>query len=104
MGKPSPFASFGLELDMPLDPGIERAVHCLREQGIETYESCEGGAGHVFPEPTVRFSGQHSEGYRALGIAMRAGLSVYAIRRVWTVDDGELTGPVWEIVFREQCV
>lgn len=40
--------SVGLELDMPLDEGIAYAVHVLRGGGIETYESCEGGPGHVY--------------------------------------------------------
>jgi len=92
--------SYGLELDMPLDAGIERAVHALRAAGIETYESCEGGPGHVFPEPTVRFTGQPAEGYRAVAVALELGLPIYALKRVWTVDAGELTGPVWELVFR----
>jgi hypothetical protein len=92
--------SHGLELDMPLDTGIERAVHTMRAAGIETYESCEGGPGHVFPEPTIRFNGQPAEGYRAVAAALESGLPIYALKRVWTVDDGELTGPVWEIVFR----
>jgi hypothetical protein len=25
--------------------------------GVETIESCEGGPGHAFPEPTVRLAG-----------------------------------------------
>lgn len=94
--------SVALELDLPLDEGIAKAVHVLREAGIETTESCQGGAGHVFPEPTVRFCGGPGEGFRAYSVAVANGLSVYAIRRIWTVDDGELTGPLWEIVFRQQ--
>lgn len=94
--------SVGLELDMPLDAGIAQAVHILRAGGIETYESCEGGDGHAFPEPTVRFFGGPGEGFRAYAIAVQHGLPVYGIRRLWTIDDGELTGPVWEIVFRDR--
>lgn len=94
--------SVGLELDMPLDEGIAKAVHVLREAGIETTESCQGGDGHVFPEPTVRFCGGPGEGFRAYAVAAANGLPVYGIRRIWTVDDGELTGPLWEIVFRQQ--
>jgi hypothetical protein len=86
---------------MPLDAGIEQAVHALRAAGIETYESCEGGPGHVFAEPTIRFTGQPSEGYRAVALALEQGLPVYALKRVWTIEAGELTGPVWEIVFRD---
>ncbi len=91
-----------LSLDMPLDPGIADAVHILREAGVETYESCEGGDGHCFAEPTVRFHGPPSEGYRAFAIALQRGLPVYALKRLWTLDDGELTGPDWELVFTRQ--
>ena len=94
--------SIGLELDMPLDRGIANAVHILRDAGIETCESCEGGEGHAFPEPTVRFFGGQAEGYRAYAVAATRGLAVYAIRRVWSVEGGELTGPIWEMVFRNR--
>jgi hypothetical protein len=40
-----------------LDSGIRDAVLLLRENGIETIESCQGGNGHAYPEPTVRFAG-----------------------------------------------
>lgn len=89
-----------LELDMPLDKGIAPFVDILLREGVETYESCQGGPGHVFPEPTIRFHGGYAEGFRVYAIATTYGLPVYAIRRLWTVDDGELTGPTWEIVFR----
>lgn len=91
--------SHGLELDMPLDDGIANAVHILREAGIETVESCDGGEGHPFPEPTVRIAGGPGEGFRAYGVAVRAGLKPRAVSRIWTVDDGELTGPYWDLIF-----
>jgi hypothetical protein len=40
-----------------LDPGIAPYVDALRAEGVETFESCEGGDGHAYPEPTVRFAG-----------------------------------------------
>lgn len=83
-----------------LDPGIRREVQILSENGIETYESCEGTRGHVYPEPTVRFHGGPGEGFRALGICFTYGLKVYALRRIWQVIDGEPTGPHWELTFR----
>lgn len=83
-----------------LDPGIAPMVHALMDAGIETFESCEGGAGHAYPEPTVRFFGEREEGFRALAAAMAAGLHVAALRRTWPVLDGEPTGPWWEMVFR----
>lgn len=83
-----------------LDPGIREAVRILREADIETFESCQGGPGHCFPEPTIRFHGNHVEGFRAYAVAMTMGLPVLTLRRVFDVIDGELTGPKWELVFR----
>jgi hypothetical protein len=86
--------------DPPLDTGIRNIVTVLVASGIETFESCEGGPGHAYPEPTVRFHGDQSEGYRALSVALRAGLSVSELRRVWPVIESEPTGPWWELTFR----
>lgn len=85
--------------DPPLDAGIADAVSILVAAHVETFESCEGGRGHSFPEPTVRFHGHRDEGFRAVGVALRAGLRVTAPRRVWDVIDGEPVGPHWEMTF-----
>jgi hypothetical protein len=82
-----------------LDKGIEKAVLVLRENGIETIESCQGGEGHAFPDPTVRFAGGKAEGYRALSVALHHGLRVMELRRVWQILDCEPTGPLWELTF-----
>ena len=82
-----------------LDRGIRKYVVILRENGVETSESCEGGKGHSFPEPTIRFFGERAEGFRALSISLQHNLPVFALRRVWRVQDGEPVGPDWEIVF-----
>jgi hypothetical protein len=82
-----------------LDKGIEQAVMVLRAAGIETWESCEGGEGHCFPEPTVRFNGDMQEGLKAISAAITAGLKVYQLRRVWRMNDGELEGPWWDLTF-----
>jgi hypothetical protein len=84
-----------------IDVGIARAVRILRENGIETFESCEGGEGHAFPEPTVRFHGRHS-GFKAFTVAMEHGLPVLALRLSYAEHDRALDGPHWEIVFRER--
>ncbi len=63
----------------PLDNGIKEAVLALAAKGVETFESCQGGKGHTYPQPTIRFHGNRSEGFRALSIAMQAGLKVYAL-------------------------
>ncbi|MDH5573360.1 MAG: hypothetical protein OEY89_16475 [Gammaproteobacteria bacterium] len=92
--------SFEPDIDMPIDAGIRNYVLILRSEGIETFESCEGGAGHVFAEPTVRFFGSQSEGYLAFSIAVKHGLPVISLRRYYSVSDNQLEGPWWEICFR----
>jgi hypothetical protein len=88
-----------------LDPGIRRAVDQLQACGIETFESCEGGPGHAFPEPTVRFYGTPEAGWRAVGICLAYGLPILSLRRVWhMLDPNEPTGPHWEITFRERIL
>lgn len=85
--------------DPPLDPGIAPAVETLRAAGIETFESCDGGPGHAYTEPTIRFHGNRGEGFRALAVAIQAGLKVTGLRRVWPVLEDEPTGPWWELTF-----
>jgi hypothetical protein len=83
----------------PLDGGIREIVLTLVANGVETFESCEGGRGHSFPEPTVRFEGSSSEGLRALAIALENGLPVARLRRAWGIIDGSIHGPWWELTF-----
>jgi len=85
-----------------LDPGIRKAVQILVDNGVETFESCEGGPGHCFPEPTIRFHGALGAGWHALSVCLDYGLPVLALRREWSVIRNEPTGPKWEIVFREK--
>ena len=59
------------KFDPPLDVGIECEVMVLRDAGVEMFESCEGGPGHAYPEPTVRFHGSPAEGYRATAVALK---------------------------------
>ncbi len=86
----------------PLDKGIEKAVNILHNAGIETYESCEGGKGHSYAEPSIRFHGERSEGFRALAIALESALPVKKLSRIWTIEDGEPVGPKWELTFRKK--
>jgi len=85
--------------DPPLDAGIAHEVEILYGNGIETFESCEGGAGHCFPVPTVRFCGERSEGFKALAIALQNDLKPSDLRRSWPIIDGEPVGPYWEMTF-----
>lgn len=81
------------------DPEIAGIVELLRQHGVETFESCQGGEGHCFPAPTIRFHGHRDEGYRVVALALAHGLPAVALRRYWTISEGELTGPQWEITF-----
>lgn len=87
--------------DLPLDKGIAPFVKILADAGIETYESCEGGEGHPFTEPTICFYGDHSEGFKALAIALQHALPVFEIRRFWSIEDLQPVGPNWAITFTE---
>lgn len=82
-----------------IDKGIRRHVQILQQHGVETFESCQGGKGHAFFEPTVRFSGSQAEGMRAFSIAHQHGLKVAELRRYWSIQDGEPVGPQWEMTF-----
>jgi hypothetical protein len=85
--------------DPPLDDGIREIVLTLLQNGVETFESCEGGRGHSFSEPTVRFEGDSSEGLRALSVALAHGLPVAELRRCWGVIEGLIHGPWWVMTF-----
>lgn len=84
----------------PLDLGIARAVKTLRDAGLHTVESCEGGVGHAFADPTVKIHGTAGDGWRALAVCLDHQLPVAHIQRVWDVTHGEVDGPYWQIVFR----
>jgi hypothetical protein len=88
-----------IDKHLPLDRFISYAVMRLREGGIETFESCEGGLGHSYPVPAVRFWGNRMMGFRAVSIAADYGLPVDFLRRYWRVEDGDLVGPSWEMTF-----
>jgi hypothetical protein len=78
-------------------------VRILQAAGVETFESCEGGPGHAYSEPTIRFDGAGGDGRKALGVCFNNGLPVFCLRRVWYVKNRNIpAGPDWEIVFRER--
>ena len=87
------------ELLLELDPGIRRIVQILRENEVETNESCEGGPGHPVLFPTVWFNGMKYEGYRAYSIALGYKMPVFELSRVHPVIEGELHGPYWCMTF-----
>jgi hypothetical protein len=87
------------QFEPPLDEGIRKIVATLVANGVETFESCEGGRGHSFAEPTVRFEGASAEGLRALSVALENGLPIARLRRTLGIIDGLIHGPWWEMTF-----
>jgi hypothetical protein len=89
--KPISIAVTGRKASPPipgkLDKGIEKALRRLQSCGIETWESCEGGPGHAYPEPTVSFYGTPEAGWRAVGVCLAYGLPIMSLRRVWNILD-----------------
>lgn len=93
-----------MDIFSSLDTGIAVFVERLNDEyNVETFESCEGGVGHSYPEPTVAFHGGNSEGFRVLAAALQIGLPVAELRRVWRVEDGEPVGPRWQMTFSRKC-
>lgn len=86
----------------PLDIGIARAVRVLRDAGLTTVESCQGGEGHSYPEPTVKFEGTPACGWRAVTALMDHGLPVSELRLAWTFEFDQPHGPTWMVTFSRQ--
>jgi hypothetical protein len=84
-----------------LDDYIRDIVITLIKNGVETFQSCQGGPGHSFPRPTVQFEGSTAAAFRALSVALDNGLPVDKLQRVWDWcrSDGSLEGPWWEMTF-----
>ena len=93
-----------------IDEKILPAVRILNEHGFKTFESCEGGEGHVFNQPTIRFEGSEFDLIRAFEICQLYRLPVYEVKRVYRKtaiykdEDSlhpHLLGEVWETPFNE---
>lgn len=82
-----------------LDEGIKEAVRILIDNGIETFESCEGGKGHAFPEPTIRFEGDMFDCIRVLDICDKNNLNAHVSRYCFNRIDGILEKPFCEVIF-----
>jgi hypothetical protein len=81
-----------------IDPLILPAVEILNKHGFKTFESCQGGEGHCFAEPTVRFEGTEFDLIRAHEVCEFYGLPVSDARRVYrkiSENIGENTPLLW---------
>lgn len=84
-----------------LDRGIRFAVRVLHAAGIETCQSCQGGKGHPYPEPTVELvaGGDDAKGFAALAALRSYGLPVASIALVWRVENSTPFEKNWSITF-----
>lgn len=96
-----------------IDTGILPALKILRAFGFDTFESCEGGKGHAFPDPTIKFWGDEFDCIRAYELCEQFGLNVFRARRIFFKEvlysqDNTISCPTWvtpynEIVFLKHC-
>ena len=82
-----------------LDKGIRDWVMELRNHNVETCQSCEGGEGHAYFEPTIEFFGGMYSGMKVIGLAIEYGWPIKDVSRVWSIEDHVPTGPIWQITF-----
>lgn len=87
-----------------LDRGIRAFVEILQQEGVETVQSCQGGAVHAYELPTIDLVGGPGAGYHALGIALNYGLPVLELRWSANMHGGHLERPVWSLVFRDNAI
>jgi hypothetical protein len=99
-----------LEIPDNLDALIRPAVEILNKYGFKTFESCQGGEGHCFPEPTVRFEGNEFDLLRAYEICQLNFLPVHEVRRIYrktpfyveeNTSNAHQIGEVWDTPFNE---
>ncbi len=74
-----------------VDERIRIPVQILNKHGFETFESCQGGEGHCFSEPTIRFFGSEFDCIRAFELLQAHGLCVYETKRVFRKVDIDTT-------------
>lgn len=79
-----------------LDRGIIRPVRILKEDGVETCQSCEGGDGHCYEYPSVDILGQP---WRALDLCNTYGLPVHTVSHQFSIREGEPVENVWRLEF-----
>lgn len=84
-----------------IDAGVRFAVRVLHSHGVETCQSCEGGAGHAYPVPTVDLLAGPNDaaGFLALAFLHTYGLPVASVAKHWSVQDGMPYEMLWRVEF-----
>lgn len=85
-----------------LDPGIRFAVRVLHANGFETGQSCQGGDGHAYHEPTIEWPALGDDaGFGALDALQSYGLPVNSVSIVWLIRNGVPFEKNWRVTFRQ---
>jgi hypothetical protein len=84
-----------------LDVGIRFAVHVLHAGGFDTCQSCQGGKGHAYDQPTVEMiaGADDALGFGALKVLQAYGLPVRDVAILWPVQHGLPYEKLWRITF-----
>lgn len=100
MANSAEIEKFTKQLDSPLEPLIAPYVKTLQDNGVETFESCQGGEEHSYVNPTIAFHGDASAGWKALSVALTHNLPVSKLQREWSIyQDQAPDGSIWKMVF-----
>lgn len=81
-----------------LDELIRPAVILLNKYGFKTFESCQGGEGHCYGDPTVRFEGTEFDLIRAYELCEIHGMNPKAAKRVYWKQDVYFDTDKWEVI------
>ncbi len=91
--------------NQPIDKGILHHVKILKENGVDTFMSCQGGKGHTFSSPTIRFRCTKKEAFKALSVAVDNDLSPMALNEIRLLIGKKIAfGPFWELQFHHQKI
>lgn len=85
-----------------LDPGIRFAVRVLHSAGIETCQSCQGGEGHAYDNPTIDLiaGADEARGFAAIAALSEYGIPVIELAIVWPMCHGHPYEKLWRIVLK----
>ena len=86
-----------------LDAGIRFAVKVLHAKGFETCQSCQGGKGHAYDQPSVDLIaiGDDAWGFAAVAALQDYGLPVRDLSMLWNLRNGLPYEKLWRITFRK---
>lgn len=81
-----------------LDVGIRFPVRVLHARGVQTGQSCQGGAGHSYDRPTVDlWGGGRFDGLVALAALEEYGLRVRDLSFIWHIEHGLPVEQHWRL-------